>query len=102
MAVVYEAGNHALGEAQMLKVQACLHSRRLAQNGMGWGDAWGGVGHDSQPKPTGRFEDPRNLVEGAVGMGDTSVLPGFYHHRQTPTAALQTQVSVGEPGEGTV
>lgn len=56
----------------------CSKSKRaFTQEGwpkMRWGgvgDTWGGVGHDSEPKPTGRFENPRNLMEGAVGMGNS-------------------------------
>lgn len=59
---------------------------------MGWGGEMlrggAGLGHDSEPKPTGRFEDPRNLVEGAVGMGYSKCPAWILPSQATPTAAL--------------
>lgn len=67
-----------------------------------WGRCEGGVGQSSQPKMTGRFEDPRNPVGGTMGVGNGSCSAWILASQATLTAALQAWVSVGEPGEGTV
>lgn len=71
IAVVYGAGGHAL-EGRGLNAQSPSRpdSRRLAPHGVGGGGVERAVGHGSEPKLTGRSEDLRNPVGGAVGVGD--------------------------------
>lgn len=100
IAVVYGAGGRAL-EGRGLNAQSPSRpdSRRLAPNG---GGVEGAVWHGSEPKLTGRLEDLRNLVAGAVGVGDGRCGGWVLASQATPTTALQAWVKVWVPGEGRV